>query len=92
LKDSLAQKDVKIRNLELEIEKLKTSLAEINLTKKVESTTSPTAPSEEPISQAAAGAATAAAEEGTDGVVSSNAVTDDSADVELPHNSNALTE
>ncbi|KAJ2955609.1 hypothetical protein NQZ79_g8410 [Umbelopsis isabellina] len=91
LKESLSQKDVKIRNLELEIEKLQNSLAEINLKKKVESTPSPAA-EEEPISPAAGGAATAAAEEETDGVVSSNAATSESADVELPHNNNALTE
>ncbi|KAG2174290.1 hypothetical protein INT43_004313 [Umbelopsis isabellina] len=91
LKESLSQKDVKIRNLELEIEKLQNSLAEINLKKKVESTPSPAA-EEAPISPGAGGASAAAAEEETDGVVSSNAATSESADVELPHNTNALTE
>lgn len=77
--------------MELELEKLQNSLAEMNLKKKVESTPSPAA-EHEPLSPGSGGAAAAAAEEGTDGVVSTNAATSETADVELPHNNNALTE
>jgi hypothetical protein len=89
LKESLGQKDVKIRNLELEIEKLKTSLAEMALTVKVG-----TAAAEDESTSSAAAAATAAAEEeqADDGVSSSNSVSGNAEDVELPHNSNSLTE
>ncbi|KAG2178707.1 hypothetical protein INT44_001860 [Umbelopsis vinacea] len=90
LKGTISEKDVKIRNLELELEKMRNALAEAKLANKVASTPSP-APKEEATSDdAAAGAAAAAADE--EGVVSSNSVSGNAEDVELPHNSNSLTE
>jgi regulator of replication initiation timing len=70
--------------LELELEKLRNQLAEATLTKKVESTPAPVSEQED--------TSNAAAEETEEGVVSSNALSDDVADVDLPHNSNSLTE
>jgi hypothetical protein len=100
LKSSISEKDVKIRNLELELEKMRNALAEANLAKKVASTPSPAAAPKEEVdeedanSNAAAGAATAFSEEEKqeEGVVSSNSVSGNAEDVELPHNSNSLTE
>jgi hypothetical protein len=70
--------------LELELEKLRNQLAEATLTKKVESTPAPVSEQED--------TSNAAAEKTEEGVVSSNALSDDVADVDLPHNSNSLTE
>ncbi|KAI8575506.1 hypothetical protein K450DRAFT_261518 [Umbelopsis ramanniana AG] len=94
LKSTISEKDVKIRNLELELEKMRNALAEANLAKKVASTPSPAPKEEEATSDAAAGAAAAAADEEKqeEGVVSSNSVSGNAEDVELPHNSNSLTE
>ncbi|CAO3678854.1 unnamed protein product [Umbelopsis ramanniana] len=100
LKSTISEKDVKIRNLELELEKMRNALAEANLAKKVASSPSPAAAPKEKVdeedvnSNAAAGAATAFVEEGKqeEGVVSSNSVSGNAEDVELPHNSNSLTE
>lgn len=79
---------------------MRNALAEANLAKKVASTPSPAAAPKEEVdeedvnSNAAAGAATAFVEEGKqeEGVVSSNSVSGNAEDVELPHNSNSLTE
>jgi len=90
LKSTLSEKDVKIRNLELEVEKLKNALAEATLVNKVEPLSVV-----EPTSSSAAGAAASAADEETsllEGVVSSNSLSNDVDDVDLPHNSNSLTE
>jgi hypothetical protein len=95
LKGTISEKEVKIRTLELEIEKLKNALAEANLAKKVASTASPTAAEEEDVTASATvGAASAAAEEENteEGVVSPNSISGNADDVELPHNSNSLTE
>jgi hypothetical protein len=70
--------------LELELEKLRNQLAEATLIKKVDSTPAPVSEQED--------ISNAAAEETEEGVVSSNALSDDVADVDLPHNSNSLTE